>query len=108
MFNVYKQVKLNCILFVFFCLHIDERSQNFTRPIKSLAVFVKVTALCSIDSLPPIPRQEPAGVGCERTDGILGNVVLFLCQRAQLVTSLPGGIKGRSLDAALCSQGEAD
>ena len=42
-----------------------------------------------------------------QTDGILGNVVPFF-QRAQIVMALLGGIKGHSLDAALCSHGEAD
>jgi len=42
-----------------------------------------------------------AGVWCKQTDGTVGNVVL-VSQRAQLVMALPGGIKGHSLDTALC------
>lgn len=38
------------------CLHMDKYTQKFARPIKSLALFLKVTALRFISG--PLPREQ--------------------------------------------------
>lgn len=79
-------------------------NKKFRWPIRSLALFFKVTALCQIIAL--FLGSSRCLIQTDRWHP--GKYSASYRHRTQLLMALPGGIKGHGLDAALCSQGEAD